>query len=313
VNGGEALKISCPGCGVRLDVSELAPFSVVNCPECGARLRVPKRFDRYLLEKVVARGGGATIYRAFDTRLSRRVSIKVAELPAEGADDPGARFLAEAKLVARLNHPGILPVYSCGVCEGKPYLVTRYMDRGDLGSMRARGELPPTGELLGALATAAEALNYANNAAKIVHHGVTPFAVWLAGGGEVRLGDFDLADVREYGDQSPCAGWGAPAYLSPERLYSGGEDVRGDIFSLGATLYELLCGRPPFGDDGEAEELYERRRAMDFAELNTVRPDLPETLADLVSHMLDFEPDCRPEYPDIIRELKACAARCAER
>ena len=302
------LKVSCRQCGARLDVGELAPFSVVPCPVCGTKLRVPKRFDRYLLEKIIFSDGGVTVYRAFDPRLSRRVSIKVAEDADGDADAPGARFLVEAKLVAKLDHPGILPVYSCGVCDGMAFLVTRFMELGDLGTMLERGMLPPTGEILGIGAAVAEALYYANRKESVVHHGITPFGILLASGGEVRLGDFDFADVREYGDMSPCAGWGTPAYISPERLYSGGEDVRGDIFSLGATLYELLGGRPPFGADGEAEELYERRQAMDFTELATLRPDLPATLGDLVSHMLDFEPDCRPEYPEVIRELKAAAA-----
>ena len=308
---GEApLKIACRQCKTRLDMSELEPFTVVECPVCGTRLRVPKFFDRYLLEKVCGSGSITTVYRALDPRLSRRVAVKVLNASAEDANELEHRFLAEAKLVAGLNHPGILPVYNCGVCEGKPYLVTRFMERGDLGTMMKRGELPPPGELFGILAVAAEALAYANGTAKLVHHDVKPANILLSEGGEARLGDFDLADVREFGDQSPCvAEWGSPAYISPERLYTGGEDVRGDIFSLGATIYELLGGRPPFGVEGEPEELYERRRAMAFTELGVLRPDLPESLTDLISHMLDFEPDCRPTYPEIIRELKACAAR----
>ena len=303
------LKISCRQCKTRLDVSDLEPFSVVNCPVCGTRLRVPKRFDRYLLEKVCGHGSCTTVYRALDPQLSRRVAVKVLDASNDDADELGRRFLDEAKLVAHLNHPGILPIYNCGVCEGRTYLVTRFMEKGDLGAMMKRGELPPTTELLAFVATAAEALQYANRTAKVVHHDVKPSNILLSEGGEARLGDFDLADIREFGDQSPCAvGWGSPAYISPERLYTGGEDVRGDIFSLGATLYELLTGRAPFGVEGEPEELYERRQAMAFPELNTLRPELPESLSDLISHMLDFEPDCRPSYPEVIRELKSAAS-----
>lgn len=310
MNDAPALKISCRQCGTRLDMSDLEPFSVVDCPVCGAHLRVPKFFDRYLLEKVCGSGSTTIVYRAQDPHLSRRVAVKVLEASGDDAAELGRRFLAEAKLVAGLNHPGILPVYNCGVCEGKSYLVTRYMDRGDLGAMMKRGELPPTGELLAILAVAAEALRYASDTAKVVHHDVKPANILLAAGGEARLGDFDLADIREFGDQSPCVvEWGSPAYISPERLYTGGEDVRGDVFSLGASIYELLAGRPPFGVEGTPDELYERRREMDFAELDTLRPDLPESLSGLVSHMLDFEPDCRPSYPEVIRELKTCAAR----
>ena len=311
MNDVSPLKISCGQCKSHLDVSDLEPFSVVDCPVCGAHVRVPMRFDRYLLEKVCGSGSSTTVYRALDPQLSRRVAVKVLDASADAADEPEKRFLAEAKLVARLNHPGILPVYNCGVCEGRPYLVMRFMDRGDLGEMMTRGELPPTGELLAIVAAVAEALLYASRTAKVVHHDVNPSNILLAEGNEVRLGNFELADVREFGDQSPCVvEWVSPAYVSPERLYTGGEDVRGDIFSLGATLYELLSGEPPFGADGEVEELYERRRMMAFRELDTFRADLPESLTGMISHMLDFEPDCRPPYPEVIRELRVGIANC---
>lgn len=307
-NALSQLKVSCRQCGSRLDMDGLEPFTRVPCPVCGASLRVPKSFGRYILEKPCGHGSITTVYRALDPQLSRRVMVKILESPGSDAEEMGRRFLAEAKLVAKLNHPGILPVYNCGVFDGKPYIVTRYMDRGDLGSLNNSGELPPIGELIGILAFVTEALWYANRTANIVHHDVKPSNILLGKGGEVRLGDFDLADVREFGDQSPCAPWGSPAYVSPERLYSGGEDVRGDIFSLGATIYELVGGRTPFGAGGDPEELYERRCEMDFPALDTLHPEISASLSDLVSHMLDFEPDCRPLYPEVIRELKAHAA-----
>ena len=141
----------------------------------------------------------------------------------------------------------------------------------------------------------------------VIHHDVKP-ANMLTDGGEVRLGDFDLADIRAEGDTTtPCAGWGTPAYVSPERLFGGGEDHHGDIFSLGASLYELLSGKAPFGIEGEVEELYERRREMAFPALCNVRPDLPRQLSDLVTGMLEFMDVNRPGYAEIIRVLNASA------
>ena len=308
MSGSTPLKISCRQCKAKLDMSELEPFSIVDCPVCGARLRVPKRFDRYLLEKVCGHGSCTTVYRALELQTARRVAVKVLDSSAADSDELGRRFLAESELVARLEHPGILPIYKCGVCENSPYLVMPYMERGDLDGMRKRGELPPTGELLAVVAMAAEALYYANRTAKVVHHDVKPSNILISEGGEARLGDFDLADVRESGDRSPCVGWGSPAYISPERLYAGGEDVRGDIFSLGATLYELLTGEAPFGLAGEPQELYERRRDMAFPALSTLRPELPKGLSDLVTSMLDFEPDRRPSHMLVTRALNDYAS-----
>ena len=307
MNGdGEPLKISCPKCGVHLEVSELEPFSAAECPLCGAAFTVPKRFDRYLLEQICGDGSCTTIYRAWDLRLSRHVAVKILNetVDAERVEF-SQNFFSEAKLVSSLNHPGILPIYDCGVCDGRQFLVSRYMSDGDLGRALQKRRLPETAVLLRMFSTVADALAFAFRHSGIVHHDVKP-ANMLISGAEVRLGDFDLADVRAEGDvNTPCAGWGTPAYVSPERLFSGGEDFRGDIFSLGASLYELLSGHAPFGIEGEVEELYERRRAMAFPALCNVRPELPRTLSDLVTGMLEFMTGNRPGYAEIIRVLNA--------
>ncbi len=302
---GAPLKISCRNCRTHLDISDLDPFTSVPCPVCGTMLRIPGRFDRYLLEKRCGSGSCTTVYRAIDPRLSRRVAVKVLENSGEDSEKLGERFFAEARLVAKLNHPAILPVYNCGVFEGRPFLVLRYMDMGDLGTKRKRHELPAVPRLLEVTAAVAEALYYAWRTANVVHHDVKPSNILLSSTGEIRLGDFDLADVRRPGDTAtPCPEWGSPAYASPERLYSGGEDFRGDIFSLGAPLYELLGGVTPFGVSGEPEELYERRRDMAFPALCTLAPEVSTTLSDLVTRMLGFSPERRPGYPEIIRELR---------
>ena len=305
-NESESLRIRCRNCGVHLDAGEMEPFSIVPCPVCGTKLRIPRRFDRYLLDRVCGRGTYTVIYRAIDPQLARWVALKVLDTGTDGdAAGMGERFFAEAKLVAKLNHPAILPVYNCGVAEGRPFLVTRYMAGGDLGKRRSSRTLPPLEKLLEIISAVAGGLQYANRTAGVVHHDVKPSNILLAGDDEVRLGDFDLADVRRHGDiTTPCAaGWVRPAYASPERLLTGGEDCRGDIFSLGVTLYELLGGGMPFGYEGGPEELYERRREMAFPALCTVNPEVPEPLSDLATRMLDFAPENRPGYPELLAEL----------
>jgi len=309
------LRICCRNCHARLDASELEPFSKVPCPVCGTMLRIPKRFDRYLLEKVCGEGVAAVIYRAIDPRLERRVAVKILERRTEDLDteELGKRFFAEAKLVAKLNHPGILPVYNCGVCEGKPFLVTRYMADGSLGHAVRGDDAPSLRRRLEIVASVAEALRYAFQTANVVHHDIKPSNILLAPGKEVRVGDFDLADIRQFGDLStPCDSRGTPAYMSPERLYSGGEDLRGDVFSLGAMLYELVTGNLPFDDSGSAEELYERRREMAFPPLGRTVPELSGPFSDLVTRMLDFDPERRPGYGEIIGGIAAVSKRLPE-
>ena len=135
-----------------------------------------------------------------------------------------------------------------------------------------------------------------------------PSNILLSSEDGAKLGDFDLADVRKPGDIfTPCEEWGSPGYLSPERLYSGGEDQYGDIFSLGVSIYELFSGRLPFGAGEDTEELYRRRQEMDFPELSSVAPQVPGRLSDLVTAMLSFRMDMRPGYPEIIDRLSEVA------
>ena len=126
------VKIYCGGCRHKYDVTDLEPFSTFLCPECGTKLRVPKRFERYLLEKPCGRGGMSHIYRAFDTVMARRVVVKILAPGGDSEEEFSARFLNEANLLSKLEHPGLVPVYSCGVWKHQPFLVMRFMEQGDL-------------------------------------------------------------------------------------------------------------------------------------------------------------------------------------
>ena len=137
----EPLKVSCRNCHTKLDISELEPYTTFPCPECGVIIRVPERFDRYLLEKVCGVGGMAKIYRALDTKLARRVAVKI--LDPEFAT--GRNFFECAKIVARINHPAIIPVLDCGVFRDRPFLVMKYMDCGDLEKHLRQKTPPPCG------------------------------------------------------------------------------------------------------------------------------------------------------------------------
>ncbi|MBQ9502427.1 MAG: protein kinase [Lentisphaeria bacterium] len=293
------LKVSCRNCHAKLDISDLEPYTTFPCPECGVIIRVPERFDRYLLEKICGKGGMAKIYRALDTKLARRVAVKI--LDPEYAT--GRNFFDSARIVARINHPAVVPVLDCGVFNDRPFLVMKYMDCGDLERHLKADTLPDLPALAGYLAFIASGLAAAAKE-NIVHHDVKPSNILLSSADGVKLGDFDLADIRKPGDvYTPCEEMGSPGYLSPERLYSGGEDSRGDVFSLGVSIYELFSGRLPFGLNGEPEELYRRRQDMEFEELASVAPMVPPRLSDLVTAMLSFRMDMRPEYPEIVERL----------
>ena len=303
----DAIKVFCRNCHAKLDVTDLEPFSHVECPECGTVLRVPKRFDRYLLEKVCGIGGMSKVYRALEPELARRVAVKILNEESE-ENDGGRRFLEEAKLVAKINHPGVIPIYNCGVAEGRPFLVMRYMENGSVGELLRRDGLADVSMTAGWMANIAEGLEFALRQQSVVHHDIKPGNILLTSEWEAKLGDFDLADVRETGDAlTLCDGWASPGYVSPERLLYGGEDYRGDIFSLGVTIYEAMTKLVPFGVKGTPEELLDRRANPHYPELCKVNKQVTPEFSALVGRMLSYLPEQRPEYREIIAGLKLAA------
>ncbi len=300
----EPVKVICRGCHIKLDVSDFEPFTFVFCPECGTRLRVPERFERYLLEKVCGYGGMSTVYRAIEPDLARRVAVKILNPECEKGDG-GQVFIAEARLVAKVNHPGIIPIYNSGSFEGRSFLAMQFMDAGSLERRLSEETYARPHQTAVWLLRIMEGLDYALTRERIVHHDVKPGNILLTAAGEAKLGDFDLADVRDTGDHlTLCDGWGSPGYVSPERLLYGGEDYRGDIFSFGVTIYEMMSGVLPFGVHGEPEELLERRAESRYRQLWELNPLVSQELSDLVSRMLSYAPESRPEYTEAIDLLR---------
>ena len=298
----EPIKINCINCRSRYDVSELPPFTTFNCPECNALLRTPKKFGRYFLEKLCARGGMAEIYRASDPLLMRHVAIKIAKSNGDFGDMKEL-FFNEAKLIAPIAHSTVVPIYDCGEIGDETFLVMQYMEGGDLEHHMKNHTLPPPEKLISYMQDVAVGLHFLFLSHSIVHHDIKPGNIMLTGDGDAKVGDFDFADRRKSGDiTTQCPLWGSPGYVSPERLQYGGEDHRGDIFSLGITIYELFSGQLPFGITGAPDELYQRRQRP-FVPLNHLCPQISKEISQLVDGMLAFDPEHRPAYPEIIRLL----------
>lgn len=296
------IKINCRNCRSKYDVTDFPPFTEFLCPECGVVIRTPKRFGRYLLEKLCGKGGMSEIFRAIDPVLARRVAVKITPIDGDFAEMKDC-FYHEAKLLAPVSHANILPIYDCGVIDNEAYIVMQYMDSGDFERFMKQKKLPELPQLLDYLRQIATGLQFLFANFNIVHHDVKPSNIMLNLDGEVKLGDFDLADVRNFGDiTKQCPLWGSPGYVSPERMKFGGEDHRGDIYSLGITIYELLTGQTPFGIMGEPEELLQRRYER-FTPLVKLRPEAGNDLSNLVGAMLSPEPDDRPGYQEVIRLL----------
>jgi eukaryotic-like serine/threonine-protein kinase len=256
----------------------------------------------YTIESELEGGGMSRVFVAFDDTLQRRVAVKV--LPEHMAAAVSVdRFRREILLSAGLQHPHIVGVLSAGIANGLPFFVMPYVDGESLGTrLQERGRLSVP-NAVSIMKDVARALAYAHERG-VVHRDIKPHNILLASGAAT-VTDFGVAKALSSAQRSGSGrnatltdagtSLGTPLYMAPEQAAADPDvDHRADIYALGVTAYEMLTGHPPFA--GLAPRaLMAARMTEEPPHLCTVRPDMPQALADLVMKCLQRDPADRPQ------------------
>jgi serine/threonine-protein kinase len=296
----EVLERRCRVCGAAV------PSKSTFCSQCGAA--AAKRGDEdedlanqvralfageIALDREIGRGSMAVVYLGFDLELERRVAIKVLQPDVAGDPEIADRFKREAKLVAALNHPNVIPIYGLRNSSRLSAIIMQFVDGNSLDVvLRERGSstlpLPLAGLIL---SQAAAGLDHAH-ARGVVHRDVKPANVLLDPAGQVVVSDFGIA--RRHGATSATASGvllGSASYMSPEQCAGGRAEAASDQYAFGVMAFELLAGRRPFV--GRTSELLGAHINVPPPRLSAFRPDLSPEIERFVMRMLEKDPAAR--------------------
>src|SRR5579885_1331473 len=249
----------------------------------------------YRLLSLLGVGGMAEVYRAYDPRLDREVAIKL--LPIDLAKRPGflERFRHEARIVARLDHPNIMPIYDSGEEEGVMYVVMPLMEGGTVRDRIAQRGVCSLREATSIVYQVALALHEAHQHG-LVHRDVKPANILLAPGERAVLADFGIARALADGSESsvdePGIGIGTAEYMSPEQARGSPVDHRADVYALGIVLFQALTGRVPFAAADHFTTAYMQVHEPPPAP-RSINPHIPPAVEAVILKALAKDPNQR--------------------
>ena len=301
---------TCPGCGTTVDTTEAEPLARIACPTCGKKIRVQRTFDHFLVVETLGVGGMGTVYKARDMQLDRFVALKLLHRDLGGEEEHKTRLQEEARIAAAVNHPYVIQVFDSGTDHGQFYVVMELVDHGSLDDLMALQPRLPEKRVLEIGIQVARGLRAAHRRG-LIHRDVKPANILFVDEHAAKIGDFGLASTATQRWAIGGAVWGTPEYVAPERLNNDPEDFRSDIYSLGATLFHAIAGKPPIevSTNSSTALLELKRQPLD---LQATVPDVSVATGEVLQRMIAADPAQRfSSYDDLVAELERASRELA--
>lgn len=303
--------LACEQCQNVIDVTGLVPGDGITCPYCGHAFKITQRFGNFLLESQLGSGGMGTVYLGRDLTLDRMVAVKVLKPELVSDQKFMATFLREAEITASLNHPHIVQVYAFGQHEGIYYLVVEYISGGSLDDRIVNlGRITELEGIEIGIAVA-RGLECALERG-LIHRDIKPGNILFDANNTPKVVDFGLSLSFETTDHFDGEIWGTPYYVAPEKLERRPEDFRSDLYSLGATLFHAMSGRPPYEGE-EPNEVAMKHLSGKVVSLKAFVPDCSDQTTYAISKAMARQPQDRYEsYAAFIAQLEDAKRRITD-
>ncbi|HEV7404622.1 MAG TPA: protein kinase [Chthoniobacteraceae bacterium] len=300
----EPITQECAACGALIDITDEEPLGLMHCPGCGVAMRVHRCFGNFEPVEVLGAGGMGAVYRAQDISLNRSVALKLLRREYSEHPEITKQFEHEAAVTALINHPNVVKVFSTGTDHGVFYIAMELVDKGSLDDLMTLQGKVGEAQVLEVGIQVAQGLRAAYRQG-LIHRDIKPGNILFAQAHHAKMVDFGLA--APITDAGEVAGevWGTPYYVAPEKLDRPPmEDFRSDIYSLGATLFHALAGRPPY-EATDASMVALKHLKSQPVSLAAFAPEVSTRTAFVINKTLSKEPgDRQQSYDELIEQLE---------
>jgi serine/threonine protein kinase len=293
---------ACPHCEALIDITEREPLEVIECPGCGQKFAVSGQIDHYQIIDIAGKGGMGVVYKAYDAGLDRYVALKLLKKSQSNDTQLIQQLETEAAITASVTDSNVVRVYGTGRDRGRFFLAMELVDKGSLDDLIHLQGRVAEAQVLQVGIQIASGLRAAQQHG-LIHRDVKPGNILFADAQTSKIVDFGLAIFMAQEETVRGEIWGTPYYVAPEKLDNEPEDFRSDMYSLGATLFHALAGRPPFEAENASLVALKHLKSQAVS-LQAFAPWVSNPTAHIINRTLAKSPDDRYQsYDELIHNF----------